>query len=74
MASFLAARVKTLERQRFKPKVRRTIAEFDPANGLSADASLAKRVMRVPSWPSSEAWSLALAKQQARLTEDAASK
>jgi hypothetical protein len=75
MASFLAARLKKLERQRSKPKARRTIAEFDALTGDHINGEPAsQRVMCITVWPSDEVWALALAKQQARLTANAASK
>lgn len=65
MASFLAARLKKLERQRFKPKVRRTVAEFDPATGRNiGTAPSSRHVMRVPAWGSNDEWAQALLKQQ----------
>lgn len=65
MASFLAARLKKLERQRFKPKVRRTVAEFDPATGRNIGKHPSSRcIMRVPAWGSNEQWAQALLKQQ----------
>lgn len=68
MASFLAARLKKLERQRRKPKVRRTIAEFDPVTGRNiGTAPSSRNVMRVPAWGSDEHWAQALLKQQTRL-------
>jgi len=69
MASFLAARLKKLERQRCKPKVRSTIAEFDPVTGSTiGTAPSSRHVMRVPAWGSDENWAQALLKQQTRLT------
>jgi hypothetical protein len=65
MASFLAARLKKLERQRFKPKVRRTVAEFDPVTGRNiGTAPPSRSIMRVPAWGSNEQWAQALLKQQ----------
>lgn len=75
MASFLAARLKKLERQRRKPKVRRTVLSYDPVTGRDDDhAGLSRSIMRIPAWGSDEHWAQALMKQQARLTAEVASK
>jgi hypothetical protein len=65
LASFLASRLKKLERQRRKPKVRHTIAEFDPVTGRNIGSPpLSRCIMRITSWGYDENWAQALLKQQ----------
>jgi|JI10StandDraft_1071094.scaffolds.fasta_scaffold674838_1 hypothetical protein len=69
MASFLASRLKKLEARRAKPSVvRGSVVRFTPEGRVLGPVP-PRPCMVVTTWPSDEAWSQALRRQQAELTQ-----
>lgn len=72
MAHFLASRIAKLEQRAraAKPVVRASVVEFDPTTRKPIGRiPTARRVMASTVWPSDEAWSQALRRQQAELLQ-----